>query len=56
MLTIEEIKQELQGKNYSEIARKSNLTRSYISAIAAGKHMNPRYETIKKISEALKNE
>ena len=53
MLTLETIIKELQGKNYAEIARLANLTRAYVSAIAAGKHLNPRYETIKKISDAL---
>lgn len=53
MMTIEEIREALQGKNYAEIARKTNLTRAYISAISNGKHLNPRYETIKKLSEAL---
>lgn len=53
MMSIEEIIKRLDGKNYSEIARKSRLTRSYVSAIASGKHLNPRYETVRKISEAI---
>lgn len=53
MLTIEEIREKLKGENYSAVARKAKLTRAYVSAIAAGKHLNPRYETVKKISEAL---
>lgn len=40
--------------NLSEVARKAGLTRAYVSAIAKGKHMNPRYETLVKLNEALK--
>lgn len=53
MHTLDEIVKQLQGKNHSEIARKAGVTRAYVNAIANGKHLNPRYETIKKISEAL---
>ena len=53
MHTLEEIVKQLQGKNHSEIARRAGVTRAYVNAIAKGKHLNPRYETIKKLSEAL---
>lgn len=53
MHTLDEIVKQLQGKNHSEIARKAGVTRAYVNAIANRKHLNPRYETIKKISEAL---
>jgi transcriptional regulator with XRE-family HTH domain len=56
MMTLEDIKKKLEGKNYSEVARSAGLTRAYVSAIMAGKHLNPRYETIRKLSEALKDE
>lgn len=56
MMTLEDIKKKLEGKNYSEVARNAGLTRAYVSAIMAGKHLNPRYATIKKLSEALKDE
>lgn len=56
MMTLEEIKKRMQGKNYSEIARRAGITRAYVSAIMAGKHLNPRYETIKKLNEALSDE
>lgn len=56
MMTLEDIKKKLEGKNYSEVARKAGITRAYVSAIMAGKHLNPRYETIKKLSEALSDD
>jgi len=56
MHTLEEIVKQLQGKNHSEIARKAGVTRAYVNAIANGKHLNPRYETIKKLSKALEDE
>lgn len=55
MRTLDEIIEQLQGKNHSEIARKAGVTRAYVNAIANGKHLNPRYETIKKLSEALES-
>lgn len=56
MMTLEQIKKKLKGRNYSEVARRAGITRAYVSAIMAGKHLNPRYETIKKLSEALEDE
>lgn len=56
MMTLEDIKKKLEGKNYSEVARKAGITRAYVSAIMAGKHLNPRYETIKKLSEVLSDD
>lgn len=54
MQTLDEIVKQLQDRNHSEIARKAGLTRSYVNAIAKGKHLNPRYETLVKLNEALK--
>lgn len=56
MQSLEDIVKKLQGSNHSEIARESGLTRAYVNAIAKGKHLNPRYETVKKLSEALEDE
>ena len=53
MKTLEQVINELQNKNHAEVASKAGLTRSYVNAIAKGKHLNPRYETVKKISDAL---
>lgn len=56
MHTLDEIVKQLQGRNHSKIARKAGVTRAYVNAIANGKHLNPRYETVKKLSEALDDE
>lgn len=56
MLTLEQIIEKLNGKNFSEVAKRAGITRAYVSAIASGKHLNPRYDTIKKLSEALTDE
>lgn len=53
MMTLEEIQEALAGKNLSEIARKVGVTRSYIHALATGKRLNPSYEMVKKLSDAL---
>lgn len=54
MNTLEELREKLKGRNYSEIAKKAGLTRSYVQALAVGKRLNPTLETINKINEALK--
>ncbi|MGB3724294.1 MAG: helix-turn-helix domain-containing protein [Glaciecola sp.] len=56
MKTLEEIVKSLKGKNHADIARKAGMTRAYVNALSQGKHLNPRYETIRKLSEVLSNE
>lgn len=54
MLTLEEIQARLASHpNLSELSRQVGLTRSYLSALALGKRLNPSYDTLKKLSEAL---
>jgi transcriptional regulator with XRE-family HTH domain len=43
----------LDHGNYADIARKVGCTRSYIQAIAAGSKINPSYQMLKRIAEAL---
>lgn len=56
MLTLEEIVKRLETRNMSKIARDIGVTGAYLSAIKNGKKINPSYETIKKLSEALSDE
>jgi transcriptional regulator with XRE-family HTH domain len=56
MLTIEDIQEKLRDRNLAEVARAAGVTRSYISAIASGKRVNPSYEMLKKLSEVLQGE
>lgn len=56
MLTLEKIKQKLEDKNLSVVARRIGLTPAYLSAICRGTAKNPSYAVIKKISEYLDGE
>jgi len=56
MMTLEQIRKKLEGKNMSEIARRIGVTGAYLSAIKRGDKLNPSYEVIKKLSEALRDE
>lgn len=56
MMSLEQIQEKLKEKNMSEIAREIGVTGAYLSAIKRGVKVNPSYETIKKLSEALKDE
>ena len=56
MLTLEEIQERLSDRNLSEVARRIGVTGAYLSAIKRGVKVNPSYEMIKKLSEALSNE
>jgi len=56
MMSLEEIREQLHKRNMSEVARNIGVTSAYLSAIKRGVKINPSYETIKKLSEALKDE
>jgi len=43
----------LEKTRVNELARKANMSASYISAIERGKKNNPSFETIDKIAKAL---
>lgn len=52
MLSIEEISQRMSDRNLSEVSRRLNITRPYLSAIVNGK-AKPSYDMLKKISDYL---
>ena len=51
MLSLDEIRAQLEGCNYAEVARYCGCTRSYIQSIATIKRINPSYDTVKKLSD-----
>lgn len=52
MLELNEIIKRLKDRNLSEVGRRIGMTRSYLSAVAAGK-FKPSYDNLKKISDYL---
>lgn len=52
MLSIEQIKSRMSDRNISEVARRLNITRPYLSNIINGKY-KPSYDMLKKISDYL---
>ena len=53
-IDLEDIKRRLRDHgNYSEIADKINMTRSYVRYIATGERSNPTINTLEKIEAAL---
>jgi len=54
MMTLNEIRQELVGLNYSDIARSIDVSRQLIAAIAAGK-VDGTVKTLEKLSRYIKN-
>lgn len=55
MLTLEEIKQELQDMNASAISDKTGLSRQLVSSIKNGTAKKPSYDTIKILSDYLES-
>ena len=55
MMSLEEIREKLNKRNMSEVAREIGVTSAYLSAIKRGVKVNPSYDTVKKLSEALKD-
>ena len=55
MMSLEEIREQLNKRNMSEVAREIGVTSAYLSAIKRGVKVNPSYDTVKKLSEALKD-
>lgn len=54
MITIDELQGKLKAhNNLSEVARRAMVTRSYLSALANGKKLNPTYATMENIIKAL---
>lgn len=53
MLTLEQIKEKLQDRNLTKVAKAVDLTRPFLSGIRSGKVPNPSYDTIKRLSDYL---
>lgn len=45
----------LYGVNHAEVARRCNMTRAYISAIARGERLATKQETVDKIKQAIQD-
>jgi len=56
MLDLDQIREKLRDRNLSEVGRRLNITRSYLSFICKkNSTANPSYEMIKKISDYLED-
>lgn len=53
MLTIDKIKLLLADRRLDVVSKRTGLHRNTLSAIRDGRHENPTYETIRKLSEYL---
>ena len=53
MLTLEQIRDELDDKNLAEIGRSLGITRAYLAALRGGLRLNPGYTLIKRLSDYL---
>ena len=53
MLTLEELRKSLQGKNLFAISRETEVAYNTIRDIANGKQVNPTYKTMKAITDHL---
>ena len=51
LLEIEEIQEQLKGRNFAEVGRAIGCTRCYVRYLAYGVHINPSYELYKKLSD-----
>lgn len=52
-MSSQELRDLINQYSQSEIAEKSQLTRSYINALATGKRINPTIATVDKILQAI---
>jgi len=55
MLTLEELRKALQGKNLFAVSRETDVAYNTIRDIASGKPVNPTYNTMKAITEHLES-
>lgn len=51
MLDLEQLKKRMNGENLAVMARKLNVTRSYLSALKNGTRLNPSYDMVKRLSD-----
>lgn len=52
MLSIEQIREKLKDRNLTEVSKRINITRVYLSAIRSGK-VTPSYKTVALLSDYL---
>jgi len=55
MLTLEELRKALQGKNLFAVSRETDVAYNTIRDIANGKPVNPTYNTMKAVTEHLES-
>jgi hypothetical protein len=55
LLEIEEIQEELQGRNYAEVGRAIGCTRCYVRYLATGQHVNPSFDLYHKLCDYIAN-
>lgn len=53
-MQIEELRELIKAHDQTKIAESSNITRSYINALATGKRVNPTLDTVNRILRAIK--
>lgn len=53
MLNIHQIRQALADRRLDKVSEATGLHRNTLSAIRDGRHENPTYETIRKLSDYL---
>lgn len=53
MLTIDQIKRMLADRRLDVVSEATGLHRNTLAAIRDGRHENPKYETMRKLSEYL---
>lgn len=53
MLTIDKIKDALADRRLDVVSKATGLHRNTLAAIRDGRHENPTYETVRKLSEYL---
>jgi hypothetical protein len=55
LLEIEEIQEQLQGRNYAEVGRAIGCTRCYVRYLATGQHVNPSFDLYHKLCDYIAN-
>ena len=53
LLTIEQLRGELADRNLKEVSRRTGVHYITLTKLRSGAHENPRYETLKTLSDYL---
>lgn len=53
MMTLEEIRRALRGRNLLAVSRETNVAYNTVRTIASGDQINPSYRTVKMLTEYL---